>query len=159
MQKPKEPFKSGKYIHLPEYENEVLDNKKYVHPDLIENYLENQEDYDNYRNDEKLPDDLNEWWYHTDLYSLQELMDLSKDKDPKDVIISLHRNREIDHVTISVKYRTATDAQKWQAEHDAEEAEYQRKYTEYVEADKQYQLWLAEQELEKLVAKISTMKK
>lgn len=156
MEKPKEPFKSRKYVRLPKYESESLDRNTYVHPDLTDNYLENRADYDD---NEKLPKGVHKWWYDTDLYTLQDLLNLSKDKDPKEIVISLHRNREIDHITISVEYRTKTDVEAWQADHDAEEAEYKQKYADYVEADKEYQLWLAEQELEKLVAKISDLKK
>lgn len=45
-----------------------------------------------------------------------------------------------------------------QAKHDAQNAEYEEKYKAYVEEDKKYQLWLVEQELEKLISKISKIK-
>jgi len=158
MEKPKQPFKSSKYICLPEHETKILDSKTYVYPECIERWIESQEDYDNYCNNNELPAGVHEWHYDTDLYTLQDLLDLAKGKDPKDVIISLSRDREIIHVGISVEHRTQVDIQAWQAAHDAEEDEYQRKYAEYIEADKKYQLYLAEQELEKLVSKITHLK-
>jgi hypothetical protein len=159
MEKPKEPCKSGKYIRMPEYEIEILDNNTYVHPDCLDRFFETEEEYYNYRDEDKLPNKVHEWWYDTDLCSLQDLLNLAKNKDPKKIMIVLHRDRQIDHVKISIEHRTEVDCQAWQAAYDAEEIEYQQKYTEYIEADKKYQLWLAEQELEKLVAKISGLKK
>ena len=44
MKEPQEPFKSGKYIVVPEYKKEVLVNKLYVHPDFIEQFEESFED-------------------------------------------------------------------------------------------------------------------
>ena len=76
--------------------------KWYIHPEAIEQVIESLADH--LGDDEELPA-YEKWWYTTDAFSLQEILDLSKDFDPKDVIISIYRDRQVQDITVSVNHR------------------------------------------------------
>jgi hypothetical protein len=158
MIKPKQPFWIGDHHFKPEFETKNLLEKLYVHPDLISDYI-----YNNFATEEereKAEAEVNEWWYHTDVLSLQEIMDvLPPNTNPKDVIISVHRDRHITDITITVSLRSSINEAEWQKAHDAEKADYEKRFLQYEKEMKKYELWETEQKIKELEKKRDNLKK
>lgn len=158
MKKPELPLKHGaKYICEPKYEEKHLKSKVYVHPDYMDRYEENWEDQKE-EDDEVMPA-IEEWWYDTDVFTLQELLDSSKDMDPKDVIISVHRDRHINDITISVTHRSTPDLDAWKAGKEAEEADYQARLAIYKKEIVKFRKWEAEEKIKQLKEKLTSLEK
>lgn len=157
MKEPERPYKSGNFIREPEYEAKTLLSKLYVHPDCIERYeerwLEDQED------ETAEPPQVEEWWYNTDVFTLQDLLDAIGDANPKDVVISVHRDRQVEDLTVKVQNRTKPDLKAWRAAKAAEEADYQRRLEDYKKELVAYKKWQAEQKVKELNEKISSYEK
>lgn len=157
MKKPETPYKKGHFICEPKYEEKCLKNKVYVHPDCIERYEENWEEY-NEEEGAVMPA-IEEWWYDTDVFTLQELLDMSKGMDPKDVFVSVHRDREIRDLSVSVSCRTKPDIEAWRTGKAASEADYEARLEVFKKEMIEYRKWEANQEIEKLKNKLGSLEK
>jgi hypothetical protein len=156
MKKPETPYKKGHFISEPEYEEKFLKTKLYVHPECIERYEENWQD--EHEEDEVMPP-LEEWWYNTDVYSLQELLDMSKGMDPKDIFISVHRDREIHDISVTVSCRIKPDIKAWRAGKAASEADYEARLEVFKKDMIEYRKWEANQKIEELKNKLGSLEK
>lgn len=156
MEKPKTPLKSGNYISEPKYEEKCLKNKTYVHPDCIERYEERWEE-DAEEGDVKPT--IEEWWYDTEVFTLQELLDMSKGMDPKDVIISVHRDRQIEDLSVSVTHRSTPDIKAWRAGKAAEDADYEARLEVFKKDMIEYRKWEANQKIKALESKLDSLEK
>ena len=99
-----------------------------------------------------------EWWYHTDVFSLQDLIDASQGKDPKEIIISIHRDRQVTDLGVRVEHRSAPDLKAWREGKAAEEKEYQKKLEAYKIEKLEYEEWKASQEVAQKQKEIRDLK-
>jgi hypothetical protein len=103
---------------------------------------------------------IKDWHYDTDIFTLKDLLDIiPNDVDKNNVVISVKRDREIRYIEVSVLVRTPSDKESWQAAHDAEKADYERRYAAYKEELAAYDKWETEQEIKRLQDKLAKIKK
>lgn len=157
MQKPEVPYKKGHFIREPEYEEKFLKTKVYVHPDCIERYKEQWEDQK--ESDDEVMPPIEEWWYNTDVFTLQELLDMSEGMNPKEVFISVHRDRQIHDISVSVSCRTKPDLEAWRAGKAASEADYEARLEVYKKDMIEYRKWEANQKIKALETKLESLDK
>ena len=160
MQEPKLQYKSGKYISMPEFHENTLLAKLYVHPECIDRVQERMEDQRE-DDDEPIPE-IEEWEYNTELFTLKQLMDMSEGIDPSQVMVSVHRDRKCMDISVRVTQKTPftkEDKKKWKAEREIEDNEFEQRRKIYNEEKAKYDLWKAEQELKTMQDRISKMKK
>ena len=157
MKEPKYPLKSGKFIHCHDFEEKHLISKTYVHPDCIERFEERWEDR---KEEGDEPPNLEEWWYHTYAFSLQDILSVvPPGTDPNLVVIHVQRERDCQSVDVDVILRTPTDKVAWQAGQDAEEADWQQRFAIYEKEMAVYEKWKIEQNIKELEEKLSKLKK
>lgn len=84
--------------------NKILLDKTYVHPECMEHVIERWED--NKEGDDAVMPNFQEWWYDTEVFSLQDILSaIPADTDPNKVVISIHRDRAIEDINIKVSIK------------------------------------------------------
>lgn len=161
MKEPTRPFKSGKFSYCPDHKDEALISKLYVHPDFMEEIEEKLLDEDQAEGDEAyIKPQVEEWWYDTEFVTLQDILNIvPTNTDPKNIIITIHRDREIRDIGCKVSIRTQVDKEAWQLGHDAEQVEYEEKLAAYEAEKKKYDQWKTEEEIKQLQSKLDKLKK
>ena len=162
MQKPQEPYWIGNHddYSYNEFENKILGRKIYLHDDC-----DSEEDFKEYycdQNELKIEEcpPIELWGYDTEIFTMKELLEIVPDNvDKNDVVISVHRDRQINHIEVLVSVRVPVDKEAWQAAHDAEKADYERRYAAYKEELAAYDKWETEQEIKRLQDKLAKIKK
>lgn len=143
MNKPEQPCPPRKW----EYEDDFIDTP------IISKLMIVKEDYNE-------AEELEEWkdqhdWeeggflpnivdcnYDNSMGSLQDLLDVIPDGvHPRDVVISINRDRYVGYIEFRMEYRTATNKEKLKAAYNADYAEYEKKLKMYEQDMISYEKW------------------
>ncbi len=154
MQEPKRPFKSGQYSTEPIFVDKVALSKWYIHPECVERVVEHNTDI--LEDGEELAD-YEEWGYKTEFCSLQDILNVSQGVDPYNVIISIHRDRCMEDISVCVMHRATADKEAWKKGRDIEEKEYQEKLASYEKEKLEYDKWKIQQEIKLLENKLDKL--
>lgn len=155
MKKPIEPLRSGAYDYDREFDEKRIAAKWYIHPEIIERVIERAEDYLE-EGETVLPHE--EWWYDTEVFTLQELLDMTKGINPEEVVINIHRDRQVEDITVAVIHKTPSDKKARKKLRDAEMKDYNERRAIYEKEKIEYDKWKTEQEIQELQNKLSTLK-
>lgn len=163
MREPQKPYppqrQSQKYTvkHI----DEPLIRKEYIcnEDTNFDEYLEDWKDSHDWKEGDPLPE-LFEFTYDNLVCNLAELMaKVPTNIDPSNVLISLHRDRYIDHVEFSVKIRKPTDPVQQQKDFNQDKAEYQKAEAQYQKDLAAYTEWFATTEIAKKEKELADLKK
>jgi hypothetical protein len=156
MKKPEPPYMEYFPQNPPEFEEKILDTKLFVDSDCQERFIESWQDENNTEEEPVIED----WNYDNVLCSLQDILDKAPSNiDPKNIIVSIQRDRDRDHITYTLSYKVMFDAVAWQLKKDQAKAEYDIKLENYKKLKHEYDIWLAEKELSYAQEKLDKLKK
>lgn len=163
MKEPKVPLRTGKFISLPKYNENFLKCTIYVHPDILSNYGKKwfEKNWtDQYEEETSIIPKIKEWWYDTEIFTLQQLLDIiPKEANPKNITIIVNRTREINHITVSVIHRTPIDEVAWKAGELAEDKKYKEELAIYEVEKVKYDEWYLENQIKELQNKLEQLRK
>lgn len=147
MKKPIEPFAPNEWEYEEKYDPKVIKSFLYVHPDCTDSFKDRYED-----GEEETTPDFEEWWYDTEVMSLQDLFDITPvGADPKKIIISIHRDRDITDIVVRVTNNTPTDNTALAKRlYKKEYKKYLKEKEKYLEDSKKYEEWEKQEEIKNL---------
>lgn len=161
MKEPEIPYNSGKYIYMNPFDDTTLISKIYIHPDLMdgnyyqENWLDNNED----KTIDQMPP-IEEWGYNEEVFSVQDIIDkVPNGTDINNILITIKRDRTINHIEVNVISRKPTDKKAWDSANKKEEEDYERRLAIYEKEKAKYDEWKIKQDIKDLEKKLAKLKK
>lgn len=167
MKKPEYPTIPIKNNFLPKHKETIFIDKIFVYPDSYgsadyfeseEFKQEREEENDNAYIDDRSKLKVENWEYDNDVISLDKLLKIIGSEDPKNIFISLHRDRQCMHVEFVVSKRDKFDAKfikEWKAENKRLKNEWEEKMKQYHIDMLEYEIWCKEQEAQELKNKLA----
>lgn len=154
MKRPIKPYKPD----IRDYEARIgkiktLQSYIFVDPECSERYEEQISDYGTV-----IPD-YKPWLYETKVASLQELIDLSKGQDPKNVNIILYRDRDLYSISVDLTSKETYSSEEVMSDYKSDLDNYEDSLNNYHAQLKEYDNWCNQKEIERLEARIIALKK